>query len=323
MLPTTYTFSCWLPPSGNLSVRSTVPTSFTGSPAMSMASAERTFDGFLALSHEYNRACLALSSRMWFWPFATRWRYQPDAWWSALQQSLHRGRWRASERLADANASQASREQHAAATGTTSSSSSTSQAPLPYVFGGGFAGRDWDTLSKALHGLPVTLRLYAGGSTSNEGSPACVEAPQLQCMPVVSTGAFEEAMDGALYVAVPLYSWGSLWPKNAKLKANLQAAGARSTGKLVTGLTTVVEGMHRGKVVVATARSPSLFEEYLRDEELLMPAGSVGAWRNVTLRLLERHKRGTLHRLEADAMRHARSLFATEAMARRLARVLE
>ncbi len=331
MMPTTYTFHCWRPVhhdrgvgggsrnESELSSLSTVANSFTNLLSMREAAG---LAAIISLSHEYDDECGRLGRLMRFWPYTPRFETDGSAVWAerrAAQRDRHAAQHARQRQLAISSAGE---EERCCWSGGDPSGCD----ELPYIFTGGSAGRDDHTLRRALRGLPVTIRSYDGrGSRGNgtwEGAPRGGGA--VRHMPVVSQPEFVRAMEEALFVAVPLNELSTPMPENRALAARLRAAGARP--KLVTGLTTVVEALARGKVVVTTARGgPAMWREYIEHGRngYLLPANDTAAWRNVTLHLLDSCRRGRLRVMEERVLAHARELFSTEALGRRLASIVD
>ena len=195
-----------------------------------------------AVHHRYEASCFELGRRMRFWPYTVDWRYERDAVWAQRAAELTAGRW----------ASMASR------------ASAAGDAPLPYIFAGGHAGRDYETLVRAIRGLPVELRVYASdeklGASARDARTAELEASKtltngsgvsrVSYMRDVSAVQFRQAMDEALFVAVPLHSWGSSYPKNPDARRALIAAGTPPPGPHLapTSICSSVEPIHAAAI---------------------------------------------------------------------------
>ena len=314
MLPTTYTFACWMPDPAKLAAGRN---SFTK--VLSVHEAWQ-LGAIAALSGTYSDDCPQLSNLV-FWPYALGFDYRPASWWASWITKLSSGgRWPRMRAPVSGGCSCQRLSSSCNGTGT-----------LPYIFAGGQAGRDYDVLVRAIQGLPVRLYIY-GRKRSTSADQQVVH------MPPVDIDEFESAMDGALYVGVPLTAFPlrpldlPVYNRNlARIRHGLLLSSGNTSsfylrGKLVTGMTTVVQGLSRGKVTITTQRGHprgGLWRDYLTNPRAsALPVNDSDAWRNATIGLLESCARGQLAAMERRVALHSARLFAAESVAGRLNHLL-
>lgn len=274
MLPVHWTWTCWV------KVRSPRVTKFLAKD-LPLASA-RKMARIGALSRVYETRCapsLPFSKIVWF-PFLPL--PAPRAGDVDVQETrMARERW---NRMADA------------------------QGVRPYAFSGGWAGRDYPMLFRAVAALDLDLRLFPGGDGQRAAQVrrACAAAGMAphRCIvrPAVSRTEYAAAMRDAVFVVVPII---------------------RGAGKLVNGLTSVAEAILMGKAVVVSDPA-NVYEGYIDDglDGFRVPPGDEATLRRSMQTLLACAHNGSLAELERRVLARVRRLFTAEALTARLGRLL-